>query len=65
MTSQNISNQKKDFDNMWKYSFNKNRWRIVWDIPLDAELGLYDVKVVVKEIDGGKSVKIEKGEFMI
>ncbi len=47
------------------YSLNKNTWRLIWDIPLDAELGLYDVKVVVKDLDGGRSVKIEKGEFIV
>jgi hypothetical protein len=47
------------------YHVISDQWRFEWSIPLDAELGLYDVKVVVKDPDGGRAVKIEKGEFEI
>jgi hypothetical protein len=47
------------------YHVISDQWRFVWDISLDAELGLYDVKVVVKDLDGRKAVKIENREFEI
>jgi hypothetical protein len=47
------------------YDPARDRWVLVWKIPETADLGLYDVKVVVQDPDGGRAVKKEFEEFEV
>jgi len=47
------------------YKADKDFWYMDWTIPMDAPVGLYDVKVDVKDPDGGTESLTELGEFEV
>jgi hypothetical protein len=47
------------------YRADVDYWYIDWVIPLDAETGLYDVKIDVMDPDEGVDTSTETGEFEI
>ena len=42
-----------------------NYWYYNWDIPMDADLGLYDIKIDVEDPDGGTTTDTDTGEFQV
>jgi hypothetical protein len=47
------------YNDVWDF------WLVFWDIPEDAETGLYDIKVDVEDLDGGSVSSTELGEFSV
>jgi hypothetical protein len=47
------------------YNQGQGYWYVDWTIPGDAAIGLYDVRVVAGDPDGGSVMRVDAGKFRV